>query len=297
MVQLLIGVSRPPFLVLVVSLLLFLAGLLNAMAQLIDWVRFALVGVAALAAHMAVNAHNEYCDHISGLDTITHKTPFSGGSGTLQREAFSPRIALYFAIFCALVGAAVGFYLWITSSQSLILAGLGILGLVLIFTYTPLINQHPLLCLIAPGLGFGLVVLYGSFLAIAQEQSLAILFAALAIAGLSNNLLLLNQFPDRAADAAIGRNHWVIDNTLSVCVITYVVEFLLSLACLVLCLLLLAVPIIAFIGLIPMLLGCAVAINLNKLSDFNIQPKILGLNVACTVLTPLLLGGMLCVVA
>ena len=44
-----------------------------------------LVLLGALAAHVAVNALNEWGDYRSGLDLQTRRTAFSGGSGTLVR--------------------------------------------------------------------------------------------------------------------------------------------------------------------------------------------------------------------
>jgi len=48
----------------------------------VNYIYFTLALIGAIAAHISVNAFNEYFDFKSGLDHRTHRTPFSGGSGT-----------------------------------------------------------------------------------------------------------------------------------------------------------------------------------------------------------------------
>ena len=50
--------------------------------------------LGALAAHVSVNALNEYFDFRSGLDLGSDRTPFSGGSGTLRERPDLARVAL-----------------------------------------------------------------------------------------------------------------------------------------------------------------------------------------------------------
>jgi len=50
--------------------------------------------IGALCAHISVNAFNEYFDFKSGLDFRTHRTPFSGGSGTLPENPQNAHYAL-----------------------------------------------------------------------------------------------------------------------------------------------------------------------------------------------------------
>lgn len=79
----LLGVARVNFLSLTVVCI--------ALAAAASWYegapfqpqRLALVLALGLCAHISVNSFNEYFDFKSGLDMLTHRTPFSRGSGTL----------------------------------------------------------------------------------------------------------------------------------------------------------------------------------------------------------------------
>jgi len=81
---------------------------------------------------------------------------------------------------------------------------IGITGLLLITTYTGWINRHPLICLLAPGLGFGFLMVAGTqFVLQGQYSALAWQLGVIPFF-LVNNLLLLNQYPDIRADAEAG---------------------------------------------------------------------------------------------
>ena len=74
---------RPPFLIL--SPICVLVGVAMAMQlhQQFNGQLLTLVLIGAVSAHISVNAFNEFFDFSSGLDNLTVKTPFSGGSGGL----------------------------------------------------------------------------------------------------------------------------------------------------------------------------------------------------------------------
>ncbi len=81
----------------------------------------------------------------------------------------------------------------------------GLLGVVLIVTYTSRITRYPWLCLIAPGLAFGPFMVVGGFMVLTGEFSWLAFWVSWIPFLLVNNLLLLNQFPDEAADRRLGR--------------------------------------------------------------------------------------------
>ncbi len=200
--------ARPPFLLLAlacVGLGVALAWQLGWNARTI-WVDGALALIGGVAAHVAVNALNEYLDFRSGLDLITQRTPFSGGSGALPAH---PQLATY-ALRMGLVAVAVtvcigGVFMWLHPDRLPLLLPIGLLGLVLVVSYTPWITRHPLLCLVAPGLGFGPVMVLGTLVALTGRVSWPAVALSLVPFFLTNNLLLLNQFPDVEADQRVGR--------------------------------------------------------------------------------------------
>ena len=89
---------------------------------------------------------------------------------------------------------------------------IGIVGLALIVTYTQCINHLPLLCLIAPGLGFGvlMVMVVGTQIVLTGEHTPLAWLISLVPFFLVNNLLLLNQYPDIKADSDVGRKNIAI---------------------------------------------------------------------------------------
>ncbi|MDY6840337.1 MAG: prenyltransferase [Pseudomonadota bacterium] len=167
-----------------------------------------LVLIGALLAHATVNLLNEYEDFVSGLDLMTHRTPFSGGSGALPDMPSAARPVLLAA--CGTLGlvVAIGLYfLWLRGLPMLVL---GAAGLVLVLTYTRWITRSPLICLLAPGLGFGPVMILGSLIALGARLDATALAVSTIGLLLVSELLLINQIPDADADRKVGRRHLAI---------------------------------------------------------------------------------------
>jgi len=163
----------------------------------------------ALCAHISVNAFNEYFDFKSGLDSaIPLRTPFSGGTGTLVS---APEIAgktLVVAIVTLVITALIGIYFFLIWGPAIL--PLGLLGLILIFFYTPVVTRQPLLSLLTPGLGFGPLMVMGTHFCLVGYYSSTAFAASLVPFFLVNNLLFLNQFPDAETDKRFGRKHFPI---------------------------------------------------------------------------------------
>lgn len=161
--------------------------------------------VGGLAAHAAVNALNEWHDFRSGLDLLTRRTPFSGGTGTLPRWPQHVRGTLVIGLAGVAVTVLVGVYFLRTRGWGIV--PLGLLGVLTIVAYTPRITRSPLLCLIAPGLGFGPLMVMGTAWALGAPYGWPSFVASLLPFFLVSDLLLLNQFPDVEPDRAVGRRH------------------------------------------------------------------------------------------
>lgn len=201
-----LGVVRGRFLLLTLSCVaLGLALAARARSDAIPVVDAVLVLLGALAAHVAVNALNEWSDYRSGLDLRTRRTAFSGGSGTLPAHPHLLGRTLLLGLGSLLTCALIGLFFLLRQPQLLLsLAPLGLTGVLLVLAYTPWLTRHPWLCLFAPGLGFALMVL-GTRIVIGGAPDLGDLVLTLAPLLLCNNLLLLGQFPDIEADRAVGR--------------------------------------------------------------------------------------------
>lgn len=202
------GVARPNFLILTpICISLGLSSVLLS-GRTVDWGLFAVILIGALMAHVSVNALNEYQDFKSGLDFKTEKTPFSGGSGTLVMQ---PRLATQ-----ALVLGVVSLGITVTCGIFLIqrtgwgLLPIGVLGVAIILLYTGWINRNRFLVLIAPGLGFGPLMVVGTDYALTGSYSGVALLLSLVPFFMVNNLLLMNQIPDIEADRTVGRDNFAI---------------------------------------------------------------------------------------
>jgi len=200
--------SRPNFLLLAP----LCAGLGLAVAwqqgQAPELLHTFLVFLGAVLAHAAVNLLNEYDDFRSGLDMITERTPFSGGSGALPEMPSAARRVLWAGLGTLALVVAIGLYfLWLRGLPLLVL---GAAGVVLVLTYTRWITRLPLLCLLAPGMGFGPIMVLGTVIALGGRIDTTALLASLVALLMVSELLLINQIPDAEADRAIGRRHLVI---------------------------------------------------------------------------------------
>ena len=201
-----LGPMRVPFLVLPPACVALGAGTAVWTSGEIKVLHLILAFVGAVAAHISVNAFNEYFDFKSGLDLRTMPTPFSGGSGTLAAHPEAARTALITASAALAVTALIGIYFLTEWGYALL--PLGLLGLILIVLYTPWMTRFPFLCLIAPGLGFGPMMTMGTDFALTGSYTWAAFIASLVPFFLLVNLLLLNQFPDVDADQAVGRRNY-----------------------------------------------------------------------------------------
>jgi 1,4-dihydroxy-2-naphthoate octaprenyltransferase len=204
----LLNPMRLPFLILTPACVVL--GLATAIwtSGHVNWLHFFLVLIGALSAHISVNTFNEYFDFKSGLDAKTIRTPFSGGSGMLPVNPEVGNAALIMAwVFLALTGA-IGIYFGFRIGLGIL--PLGVLGLIIIYFYTEWITRYPLLCLLAPGLGFGLLMVMGTNFVLTGQYSWTAFIASLVPFFLVSNLLLLNQFPDMEADQSVGRKHYPI---------------------------------------------------------------------------------------
>jgi len=207
-IRAILGPMRIPFLVLTPACVLLGFGSAMWRSGSVSLFYLALGFVGALSAHISVNALNEYFDFKSGLDLRTRRTPFSGGSGTLPKRPEKASNALNIGLATFAITAFIGLYFLYVRGLSLL--PLGLVGLFVVFTYTIWLTRHPLLSLIAPGLGFGPLMVMGSDFVLTGGYSWTAFVSSLIPFFLVSDLLLLNQFPDIDADRIAGRKNFPI---------------------------------------------------------------------------------------
>lgn len=286
----LLGTIRLPFLLLTPACVSVGIGTAYWQTGSLNGFYVLLIIIGALTAHISVNVFNEYFDSKSGLDSKTIRTPFSGGSGALQANPSLSNVALRLAWFTLGVTASIGiFFVSVLGWQ---LLPLGLLGLLLLATYTTWWVYNPWLCLIAPGLGFGVLMVIGTHFVLTGEYSSVALVASLPVTLLVSGLLLLNQFPDVEADESIGRKHLPIilgfQNSAWVLGGFYLLTYLIV----IISVLLKILPIYCLLSLATAPLAWK-AFRGAKSFKGNIPQLIpaMGMNVVVTLLTPVLLAA------
>lgn len=289
MLKTIVMTMRPPFLILTVTSLLLAVGWANYQAQ--DWsgaILF-LISIGAIAAHISVNMLNEYEDFHSGLDDLTDRTPFSGGSGGLQQNPAAENWVGTIAYVLIGVVASIGvFFIYIRGWDIL---PIGLLGLIIMLSYTSWITKHPWLCLLSAGLAFGPLMVLGSYFVLTGKFDFVLLLLSIVPFLLVNNLLLLNQIPDEQADKKVGRFNFVhlvgIEKTLNFYKLNGIVALLLALG------LILSgnLPFSSIIVMLSILIFVPLWLSLQYSNQqINNLSRGLGLSVALTLVTPLLLA-------
>jgi 1,4-dihydroxy-2-naphthoate octaprenyltransferase len=255
----------------------------------IDWILLFLVTGGALLAHIAVNTWNEYEDFKSGLDLITRRTAFSGGSGALPNNPDVAQSVRVTAILSVLMIIGLGVVLiWKTG---LAILPIGIVGILLIVLYTRWINRNPYVCLVAPGLGFGLLMVLGTERVLTGSFSNQGLLASIVPFFLVNNLLLLNQYPDIDADKTVGRNHLPIAFGVNVGNWVYLWFAMIAMMVILVASILGYFPLVSVISLIAIVPVLFVFSGVAKLGkNIGSEPMYLAVNVAVTIFTPVILG-------
>jgi 1,4-dihydroxy-2-naphthoate octaprenyltransferase len=251
-----------------------------------------LVLFGAVAAHASVNSFNEYFDFRSGLDIHTTKTPFSGGSGALVDHPQSVNAVLYLAIGALCVTVLVGLYF--IYRHGVLILPIGLAGILIILAYTQWLTRHPWLCLVAPGTGFGPLMVGGTHFVLTGAYSLYAFYISLVPFFLANNLLLLNQLPDITADRSAGRRHFPIAYGTSNSVVLYGIFAAAASLTIVAGILSGYIPKAGYVCLIPLCAAFAAWAGAMKYATVTERlVPFLGMNVLAALFTPLLLGVVL----
>ena len=197
---------RAPFLSLSV-LLVLVGGAVAYQDGAFHGLRLLLTLVGVTLAHVAVNLFNEFSDHRTGIDLHTRRTPFSGGTGNLQKGLTSPQAVRLAAFGTLLAAFAVGLYLaWVSGWFLMAFVVLGGLAARYYTTYLARWVMGEL----AAGICLGTFVVLGTYYAQTSELTASVIWLSIPPGILTAVLLLLNEFPDVEADRQGGRRHLVI---------------------------------------------------------------------------------------
>ena len=197
--------SRPDQLLLIAAVYALGAAIALARGASLD-PTVALAGLAALLPTAAsVHYANEYADYET--DALTERTPFSGGSGGLHATRLPRRLARDAMLATAVLGTLATAGLWLAGLLPGVAAAVLVTIAVLGWGYS-----LPPLALAWHGLGEldnavlgGLLLPHYGAATLAGSFDLAVCLAVLPFTALVFVNLLATQWPDRRADAAVGK--------------------------------------------------------------------------------------------
>lgn len=283
------GPMRVPFLILTPACVLLGTGTAFWITRQFNLLYFLLVLVGALCAHISVNALNEYFDFTSGLDLRTRRTPFSGGSGTLPTQPRAARSALIMGLVTLAIVIIIGVFFIVVRGWAIL--PLGALGVIIIYTYTIWLLRNPIGSLVAPGIGFGLLMVMGTHFVLTGQYSWTSFVASLVPTFLVSDLLLLNQFPDVEADRTVGRRHYPLLIGRKNSAVIYGLFLLGAYLSIVVGVTLKLLPLPALLGLLTLVLAIPAARTAYRYADEleKIVPA-MGQNVLINILTPVLVA-------
>lgn len=283
--------ARPPFLLLTPLMVGLAYAVVHHSGTEVDLNIVWLIMLSAMMAALASNWLNEFFDAQSGLDAHTIPTPFSGGSKALIDRPQHRELVKWAGLLALSISVWAGLALVAIVGWPLLL--LGLLGVALVISYTPILNRFPLLCLVAPGVGYGVVIYLGSYWAMGGaiwgSGWLLLPIPLLLVSG----LLLLNQFPDADADGSAGRNHAVLAWGRHKAVQVFQAIHLLVFVWLLL---------LVLTGLVPIVLAWAMIVGLVSLwlvrasapfAEGQVLIPVMAMNVVATLLMPLVLAILL----
>jgi 1,4-dihydroxy-2-naphthoate polyprenyltransferase len=273
--------TRPAFLT--IALVGCLLGFASAVVGQVpfDFVAAVVTLLLAILAQAGVNVLNDYYDHLNGTDELNSDRlfPFTGGSRFIQNGVFTPRQTLAYGL--ALFAVVIAGGLWLIANAGIGLFWIGLAGLFIGWAYSapPFKLNSRGLGEVSVMAGFLLIVIGADYV---QRGDFAALpwIAGLPYALLTTNILYINQFPDRRADAAAGKHHWVVRLEPGQAAWGYVLILLLALAALIAGVALGHLPTLALLSALGMLPAIKASTLLRRFAD---QPAQLGTPIQLTI--------------
>jgi 1,4-dihydroxy-2-naphthoate octaprenyltransferase len=184
----------------------------------------ALVGGAAI--HLGLNVTNDVADSTGSDQFNVNPTMYSGGSRVIQYGLVSRDAMKWTAVGLYAVGIAIGLFLAATQGWELLWVGVAGVFLSIFYTVPPFKLVHRGLGEASVALGFGPIMLLGSYFVVAQRFTLEAAWASIPVALLIMLVLYVNQIPDKPADEKAGKRTIVVRLGKSAIVIGYLLSFL-----------------------------------------------------------------------
>jgi 1,4-dihydroxy-2-naphthoate octaprenyltransferase len=153
-----------------------------------------LAGVICL--HISVDLLNDYWDYKRGIDKITKRTKFSGGTGVLTDNILNPRVVYGVGILFLVLGTLIGTFFVVI--RGITIAVILVFAVFAIYFYsTNIVNAGLSELFVAIK---GLMIVLGSYYVQTGLINPTALFVGIIIGILSASVLFVNSFPDYEAD-------------------------------------------------------------------------------------------------
>lgn len=175
-------------------------------AGAIDVASAAITMGGVIALHASVDLLNDFWDYKRGIDSMTKRTKFSGGTGVLPEGLLKPSHVYKAGVIFLILGSLAGAY-FIIQYGWIIAAILGFAIVSIYFYSTKIVDL---------GLGEIFVAIKGTMIVLGtsfiQTQTVDPIFAVAGIVSgtLSAFVLFITSFPDHDADKEKGRRTLVI---------------------------------------------------------------------------------------
>ena len=203
---------RMPFLTASITPVLLGGAIAWATQHEFSWALLFLTILAGALMHFGVNVINDYFDHTSSNDDINVEfvRPFSGGSRVIQMGLLTPLEMLVGAVVLFGLSSAIGLYLAAVSGPMVLAFGaVGLMSGVFYVGKPFNWGSHGIGELLV-GLNFGTLMTLGAYYVQTQRVDWTPAVAAIPLAALIAAVLYVNEFPDYAADKAVGKRTWVV---------------------------------------------------------------------------------------
>ncbi|PIE01222.1 MAG: 1,4-dihydroxy-2-naphthoate octaprenyltransferase [Thiothrix nivea] len=248
--------------------------------------------IAVMLVHAGMNVLNDYYDELNGTDRLNTQRifPFTGGSRFIQNDVMSAQETFRFGTALLIAAIVLGIGLSLYSGMALI--GIGITGLLLGWGYSapPLRLNSRGFGEIAVALGFGTLPPLGAWFVQSGTLNGYPVLVSIPVALLVANILIINQFPDRKADKASGKHHWVVRLGAKQAPNLYLAIFTLAAANLLFLLISGQIPLLAMISALPLLAGIKATLLLRQHAA---EPEQLETTIKLTIATAVLHGLLL----
>jgi len=176
----------------------------------INWAHFLLSLGIACSCQAGSNLINDYYDHLSSNDDINqHRSPFNGGSGSIQEGMVSPIQVKEAAVISYGVCLFLGAVLFIPhDTRGLLLVLAGVCSGISYSKY-PALSYIGLGELVV-GLNFGPLIVCSAYFAQTGRITAESIIISIPVGLLVAAVLYINQFPDFEADKAVNKKNIVV---------------------------------------------------------------------------------------